>query len=120
MLLSKMTQKTFSTLEKTASSDSEKLEETSYLDSLNQNLTGKNAYLLVRKDDDVFYCGAQTQDELLFSELPEYGDASAGNDRASISVLMCSPLSNRWILPLQTVQKAVHLSSFIRIPWFRS
>ena len=81
MLLSKMTQKTFSTLEKTASSDSEKLEDTSYLDSLNQNLTGKNAYLLVRKDDDVFYCGAQTQDELLFSELPEYGDASAGNDR---------------------------------------
>ena len=81
MLLSKMTQKTFSTLEKTASSDSEKLEDTSYLDSLNQNLTGKNAYLLVRKDNDVFYCGAQTQDELLFSELPEYGDASAGNDR---------------------------------------
>ena len=38
MLLSKMTQKTFSTLEKTASSDPEKLEETSYLNSLNQDL----------------------------------------------------------------------------------
>ena len=37
MLLSKMTQKTFSTLEKTASSDPEKLEETSYLNSLNQD-----------------------------------------------------------------------------------
>ena len=76
MLLSKMTQKTFSTLEKTASSDSEKLE-----DFIKKHADANNAYLLVRKDDDVFYCGAQTQDELLFSELPEYGDASAGNDR---------------------------------------
>ena len=74
MLLSKMTQKTFSTLERTASSDPEKLEETSYLNSLNQDLTGKNAYLLIRKGNDMFYCGSPTQDELLFSELPEYGD----------------------------------------------
>lgn len=81
MLLSKMTQKTFSTLEKTASSDPEKLEETSYLNSLNQDLTGKNAYLLIRKGNDMFYCGSPTQDELLFSELPEYGDPSADNDR---------------------------------------
>lgn len=81
MLLSKMTQKTFSTLEKTASSDPEKLEETSYLNSLNQDLTGKNAYLLIRKGNDMFYCGSPTQDELLFSELPEYGDSSADNDR---------------------------------------
>lgn len=81
MLLSKMTQKTFSTLEKTASSDPEKLEETSYLNSLNQDLTGENAYLLIRKGNDMFYCGSPTQDELLFSELPEYGDPSADNDR---------------------------------------
>lgn len=81
MLLSKMTQKTFSTLEKTASSDPEKLEEPSYLNSLNQDLTGKNAYLLIRKGNDMFYCGSPTQDELLFSELPEYGDPSADNDR---------------------------------------
>ena len=81
MLLSKMTQKTFSTLEKTASSAPEKLEDTSYLDSLNQDLTGKNAYLLIRKGNDMFYCGSPTQDELLFSELPEYGDPSADNDR---------------------------------------
>lgn len=39
MLLSKMTQKTFSALEKTASSDPEKLEDTAYLNSLNQDLT---------------------------------------------------------------------------------
>ena len=29
----------------------------------------------------MFYCGSPTQDELLFSELPEYGDPSADNDR---------------------------------------
>lgn len=86
MLLSKMTQKTFSTLEKTASSDPEKLEETSYLNSLNQDLTGKNAYLLIRKGNDMFYCGSPTQDELLFSELPEYGDPSADNDLSLIHI----------------------------------
>ena len=86
MLLSKMTQKTFSTLEKTASSDPEKLEETSYLNSLNQDLTGKNAYLLIRKGNDMFYCGSPTQDELLFSELPEYGDPSADNDRSAFII----------------------------------
>ena len=58
MLLSKMTQKTFSTLEKTASSDPEKLEETSYLNSLNQDLTGKNASA---DNDRGVYIGADVQ-----------------------------------------------------------
>ena len=117
MLLSKMTQKTFSTLEKTASSDSEKLEDTSYLDSLNQNLTGKNAYLLMMMYFTVVHRPRMNYSFRNFRNTAMHRRAMTV---ASISVLMCSPLSNRWILPLQTVQKAVHLSSFIRIPWFRS
>ena len=74
MLLSKMTQKTFSTLEKTASSDPEKAGG-NFLSEFAESGSDreKTAYLLIRKGNDMFYCGSPTQDELLFSELPEYG-----------------------------------------------
>lgn len=81
MLLSKMTQKTFNLIEKTATEDDDKLEDITYLEKLNKELKGKNAYLLVRKEKDLFYCGANELDTLLFSELPDYGDATAGSDR---------------------------------------
>lgn len=120
MLLSKMTQKTFSTLEKTASSDPEKLEETSYLNSLNQDLTGKNAYLLIRKGNDMFTVVPRHRMNCSFPNFRNTAILLPTMTVGSISVPMCSPLSSRWVLPLLTVSKEVRLLFSIPIPWFLS
>ena len=81
-MLSKMTQKLFDNLQKTAKSDADKLEDVKYLDKVNEDLKAKNAYLLIRKEYSMIYNGSdETDSQILLEELPDYGDAMAGNDR---------------------------------------
>lgn len=80
-MLSKITQKLCDNLQKTVKTEPEKMEDNTYLDSVNTELTAKNAYLLVRKGEDLAYNGSNVDASLIFSELPVYGDASAGSDR---------------------------------------
>lgn len=80
-MLSKITQKLCDNLQKTVKSQPEKMEDNAYLDSVNTELTAKNAYLLVRKGENLAYNGSDVDASLIFSELPVYGDASAGSDR---------------------------------------
>ena len=58
LILDKITHKAFSNLEETARCSPEDLEDTSYLDSVNSELTGKNAFLLVRKGRELVYNGS--------------------------------------------------------------
>ena len=49
------------------------------------------SFLLVRKDDAVYYCGTDDDTEELFELLPEYGDARAGSDSGVYIGGMCRP-----------------------------
>lgn len=80
-MLSKITRKIYENLQETASSNPQKMENKEYLESINQELEAKNAYLLVRKGEELAYNGSGVNADLLFSELPVYGDALAGSDR---------------------------------------
>lgn len=81
-MLSKMTQKLFDNLQKTAKMNADNLEDVKYLDKVNEDLKAKNAYLLIRKEYSMIYNGSDEADsQILLEELPDYGDAMAGNDR---------------------------------------
>ena len=80
-MLSKITQKVCDNLQKTVNAEPEKMENTGYLDSINEELLAKNAYLLVRKGEECFYNGSGKDVQIVFSELPVYGDATEGSDR---------------------------------------
>ncbi len=53
-----------------------------YLEEINQELKNHYAYLIVRKGENIIYCGDDKVDETLYSQLPEYdviqGDLDGG------------------------------------------
>lgn len=58
------------------------LEDKEYLEALNEELNQKASYILVRKDNAVYYVGNETAGETIFERLPAYGseteEAEAG------------------------------------------
>ncbi len=81
LILDRITHKAFSNLEETAQVSPDSFEDTSYLDSVNGELKGKNAFLLVRKGKELVYNGSGESVDDLFEKLPEYGEAMEGTDR---------------------------------------
>ncbi|NCB93094.1 MAG: HAMP domain-containing histidine kinase [Clostridia bacterium] len=81
LMLSKMTQKIFEGIQKTVQENPANMEDKAYLDSVNKELKAKNAYLLVRKEQELAYSGSTEDVSVLFEELPEYGDSMAGTDK---------------------------------------
>ena len=53
--------------------DSATLESKEYLDELNNAVLDKNSYIVVRKDENVYYTGNEASSERIFNRLPEYG-----------------------------------------------
>lgn len=53
--------------------DISKLEDVQYLESLNKQIKRRSAYILVRKDSEIYYTGNPEAAERIFKELPEYG-----------------------------------------------
>ena len=80
-LLGQMTKETFENIQTMARTSPEQLEDTEQLEQLNDRLARQNSYLLVRKGDEIYYCGSQEDGEMIFSELPRYGDFLAGSDK---------------------------------------
>ncbi len=81
LILDRITHKAFSNLEETAQVSPDSFEDTSYLDSVNGELKGKDAFLLVRKGKELVYNGSGESVDDLFEKLPEYGEAMEGTDR---------------------------------------
>lgn len=75
----KVTSATFHKLVKTAKTAPETLTDITYLEKINEELTKKNSYLVVRRDDKVVYIGAEAETELL-QELPAYGDYDSSSE----------------------------------------
>lgn len=69
-VLSHFTKADYEALQKVAEEEPERLEEQAYLDKINQELTGKYSYLIVRKEDNIIYGGENNSG--ILAKLPEY------------------------------------------------
>lgn len=72
-----LTQNVYDGLKEDADKFPEKLEDKQYLEALNQDISGRLSYIMVRKGDEIYYCGAPAEGEILFAKLPDYGESDA-------------------------------------------
>ena len=57
-----------------AGRDADKLEDLEYLQTVNDKIARKSTYLLVRKEDQIYYTGNPEAAPRIFEDLPAYGD----------------------------------------------
>lgn len=74
-----LTRKIYKDVVDVARTNPEKLEETAYLEQVNQELSKKHSFLIVRKGEELFYLGAENVSNELLEQLPEYGDNRTNN-----------------------------------------
>ena len=60
-------------LEETAEEEPARLEDKDFLAAVNEDAFKKSSYILVRKDNTVYYSGNETATQKIFSRLPAYG-----------------------------------------------
>ncbi|MCI9437033.1 MAG: HAMP domain-containing protein [Lachnospiraceae bacterium] len=60
--------------------DPSMLADTAYLDKVNSQIREKTTYIIVRKDDELYYTGNREAAEAIFPKLPEYGELDMGED----------------------------------------
>lgn len=80
-ILNKMTEKLYHEIADVAKEDPDCLDDVTYLEKKNQQLLGKNAYLLVRKGNEVIYIGGDV-DEVngVMQQLPGHGEAKTASE----------------------------------------
>ncbi len=54
--------------------DSRKLEDKVYLEHINAEVARKSTYLIVRKDDEIYYTGNESAAKAIFDMLPSFGE----------------------------------------------
>ena len=74
-LLNRYTTSDFEKIKRTIKLTPEKMQDSTYLKELNENLKQKDSYLVVRIGASIFFNGGEENDKIL-SELPEYGTTS--------------------------------------------
>lgn len=79
-VLNHLTRDTYIDLKKVTRENPELLLEEEYLDSTNQKLQNRQAFLLVRKGKSLMYCGNEAFFQKIRESLPEYGSYSAEID----------------------------------------
>lgn len=72
-VLNEATEDVFDKMSIKAEEDADAYLDTSYLDTLNEELKSKSSYLIVRKGKSLYYCGTSDANLRLFRELPSYG-----------------------------------------------
>lgn len=60
--------------------DPSKLEDTDYLETVNNNVSRRSTYILVRKEDAIFYTGNEAAAKAIFDQLPEYGEGDLSEE----------------------------------------
>lgn len=63
-----------------AGEDITKLEDQAYLKELNKSIAGKSAYILVRKDDTIYYAGNPDAAKRIEDKLPAFGEKPASTE----------------------------------------
>lgn len=79
-LLNRMTRTVYQELEQVAKTEPGRLEDTAYLDQMNARLQEKSSYLIVKKDEEVVYVGAENEKDIPDS-LPEYGELNMDDEK---------------------------------------
>lgn len=79
-IIAKSTQKIFKDMKQQAEENPDKYLDQEYLDALDHRLEISGSYLLVRKDNKPYYGGAQDGIDLIFTELPQFGEVSQEAD----------------------------------------
>lgn len=74
------TDEAYDVLVKQSHEDPSKLEDIEYLKDVETNVARKSTYLIVRKNDEIYYTGDTDAAMKLFDKLPEYGEVSAADD----------------------------------------
>ena len=67
------TEELFGLLTEAAQTDAAKLENREYLSQMNTNAYKLSSYIIVRKNNEIFFSGNEMASELIFSRLPDYG-----------------------------------------------
>ena len=60
--------------------DSSRLEDKEYLDHINEEVSRKSTYIIVRKGDKMYYAGNKDAAQKIFEKLPAYGDENLSDD----------------------------------------
>lgn len=60
--------------------DPSRLEDTDYLDEMTLDLKDKSSYIIVRKDDEIYYTGNNSAARKIFPALPEHGNEMPGSE----------------------------------------
>lgn len=71
---------TYEEILRQAEADMSKLENLEYLQSINDGISKKSAYILVRKNDEIYYTGNQDAAKRIFNSLPEYDEEMLDKD----------------------------------------
>ena len=80
-MLSRITEESFSAMEKTAEENPESFEDPQYLDGVNLDLEARYSFLIVRKGETYIYIGDENEPTELLDSLPPYGDHDPDQDR---------------------------------------
>ena len=73
------TQELYEKLLKQLEANPTAFEDREYLESLAEDLNRKTSYILVRKDDEIFYTGNEKAAEQIWDRLPPYGVSGTGS-----------------------------------------
>lgn len=73
---SQLTEEIATTIDEDIHSNANVLEDIEYLEELNESISDKNSYVIVRKNDEMYYAGNEDAAKIIFERLPEYGTDS--------------------------------------------
>ena len=79
-MLSRITEESFSAMEKTAAENPESFEDPKYLDAVNLDLETRYSFLVVRKGETYIYIGDENEPTELLDSLPPYGNHDPDQD----------------------------------------
>lgn len=82
-VIGKSTEQIFNKLKVQAKEDPDQFLDRDYLEQVNETIADKPSYLLVRKDDRLYYSGTDEDVTKLFAELPAFREFSSSSDGGS-------------------------------------
>ncbi len=71
---SEITEEILENIKEEMTTHPERLEDKSYLDEITSDLRNKSSFIIVRKDDEIYYTGNHNAARKIFRMLPEYGN----------------------------------------------
>lgn len=75
-----LTEEMFEKLQAQAAKDAGAFEDMAYLDQLNTEAEEKSSYIIVRKNDQLYYAGNEVASDKIFDRLPEYDQENIGKE----------------------------------------